>query len=399
MNLKKIVLRKKRKKETWFTYITGLLHLWLGLLSSIVVFTVCLTGSIYVFKNQINDFYNRDKVFVDAPKNTTPSVASIEDFFDKENCTITAIVIPENTNRSYSISFTENGSSFVKTQYFNPYTLELLGYGSTTLDRFFQVVLDIHKTLLIPTIGKQVVGISSLIFCFLLLSGIVLWFPRKLRDVKNGLTIKWKAKFYRINYDFHKTLGFYSFLGLLFIALTGVYITYPWMKNAFIVSLGGNPVLTANASEETSSEISAEFSEMLKQMLDQESDKKNLQNVQPISLDSIFKLANATLPYNATTSIIAPTQKEATFKVTKINTQNWLGAMLPDELSFDKKGNLKVTKKFADKPLHKQFIEISKPLHTGEILGLKSVLLYFIVVLIGTSLPVTGFIIWWKKVR
>ena len=171
------------------------------------------------------------------------------------------------------------------------------------------------------------------------------------------------------------------------------------MKNAFIVSLGGNPVLTAGAGEETNNELSAEFSEMLKKMLDKESDKKNLQDVKPISFDSIYKLANKQLPYNATTSVTAPNEKESEFKITKINTQNWLGAMLPDELSFDKKGNLKNTEKFSDKPLHKQFIEISKPLHTGEILGLKSVILYFIMALIGTSLPITGFIIWWKKVK
>src|SRR5690606_39505133 len=51
---------------------------------------------------------------------------------------------------------------------------------------------------------------------------------------------------------------------------------------------------------------------------------------------------------------------------------------------------------FADKPLHKQFVEISKPLHTGEIMGLPSAILYFIVALIGCMLPITGFIIWWK---
>lgn len=399
MKLKKALLRKKRKKESWFKYITAILHLWLGLLSSLIVLIVCLTGSIYAFKNQINDFYNRDKVFVDVPENVTISIASIETLFESENRKITGFVIPENANRSYSISFTEDGSTFVKTQYFNPYTNQLLGYGSSALDNFFRIILDIHKTLLIPKIGKQVVGIASLIFCFMLLSGMVLWFPKTIHDLKNGLWVKWKAKFYRVNYDLHKTLGFYSFLLLLFIALTGLYITYPWMKNAFIVSLGGNPVLTAGAGEETNNELSAEFSEMLKKMLDKESDKKNLQDVKPISFDSIYKLANKQLPYNATTSVTAPNEKESEFKITKINTQNWLGAMLPDELSFDKKGNLKNTEKFSDKPLHKQFIEISKPLHTGEILGLKSVILYFIMALIGTSLPITGFIIWWKKVK
>ncbi|MFV0530060.1 MAG: PepSY-associated TM helix domain-containing protein [Flavobacteriales bacterium] len=399
MRIKKALLPKKRKKETWFKYIIRLLHLWLGLSVSIIVLIVCLTGSLYAFKNQINDLINHDKVFVEVPESKEISIAEIEQFFHKKKCTVKSMVIPESPNRSYSISFSEEGSSFVKTHYFNPYTLELLGYGDDKLESFFRFILDVHKTLYIPEIGKQVVGIASLIFCFLLLSGIILWIPKTLRSLKTGLTVKWKAKFHRINYDMHKTFGFYSFLMLLFIALTGLYITYPWMKNMFIVSLGGNPVLTSDASKEANDELSADFSKMLEQMLDKENDKETLQNVKSIPFDSIYKLSNKNLPYRATTSIMAPNEKDSEFKVTKINTQNWLGAMLPDELSFDKTGQLKVSEKFLDKPLHKQFIQISKPLHTGEILGWKSVLLYFTVSLIGVSLPITGFIIWWKKAK
>lgn len=399
MKIKKALLRKKRKKESWFKYGMAILHLWLGLLSSIVVLIVCLTGSIYAFKNQINDFYNREKVFVTTPKNDTINIAAIEHFFKKEGNTIKTIVIPESSNRSLSISYSEENSSFIKTQYFNPYTFDLLGYNNNRLDDFFKLILDIHKTLLIPNIGKQIVGISTIIFCLLLLSGIILWLPKTFRDLKNGFTIKRKAKFYRINYDLHKTFGFYSFLILLFIALTGLYITYPWMKNVFIVSLGGNPVLSKGDALEENDELSVDFNDMLAKMMIKEDDKKSLENVKPISFDSIYKLANKKLSYRATTSIVAPNKEDSEFRITKINAQNWLGAMLPDELSFDKKGNLKHIQKFSDKPLHKQFIEISKPLHTGEILGWKSVLFYFLFTLIGCSLPITGFIIWWKKLK
>lgn len=400
MKLKKALLRKKRKKESWFTYITAVLHLWLGLLSTFVVFIVCFSGSIYAFKNQINDWYNNDVVFVDIPDNQyLINIAQIEQHLIERGCTIQSMIIPKETNRSYSISYKEVGSNFVKTHYFNPYTLDNLGRGSNGLDSFFSFILDVHKSLLIPKIGKQVVGISTIIFCLMLLSGLILWFPKKWKDLKSGLTIKFKAKFYRINYDLHKTLGFYSFLMLLFIALTGLYITYPWMKNIFIVSLGGNPVLATNAGQGANDEVSADFSAMLKQMMAKEKDKEILQDIKPISFDSIFNIANKYLKYEATTTITAPNEKDVEFKITKINTNNWLGAMLPDELSLDKMGNYKSAQKFLNKPLHKQFIEISKPLHTGEILGWKSVLLYFIMALIGTSLPITGFIIWWKKVK
>jgi uncharacterized iron-regulated membrane protein len=73
--------------------------------------------------------------------------------------------------------------------------------------------------------------------------------------------------------------------------------------------------------------------------------------------------------------------------------------MLPGQITFDETGNFKSKELFWDKPLHKQFTSLAKPLHTGEILGLKSVILYFIICFIGFSLPITGFIFWFNRAR
>ena len=398
MNILKSLVRKRLKKESKLKYAIALLHLWLGLLSSLVIFTVCLTGSIYAFKNQINDFYNRDKVYVESTGNRL-SLDVIQEKFSKKNAEITAIIIPENNKKSYLVTFTDKDTKVSKTQYLNPYTGETLGGADHGLDQFFAVVLDIHRTMLVNQIGKQIVGISSLLFIFMLLSGLVLWWPKKWKHLKAGLTVKWNAKFHRLNYDIHNTLGFYALLFLMFMAITGLYVTYPWMKSGIIVSLGGNAVLTENAGEGANDEISNAFSDLLKDMMDKQDEMADLKEVKPVSMDSISGLAYKHLKYSATTIIQLPDEKDPRYRIKKINTDNWLGAQLPDEITFDKKGEVKTIERFADKPLNKQFVEISKPLHTGEILGLPSVILYFIVSLVGCSLPITGFIIWWKKVK
>lgn len=394
MGIIKSLIRKRRKKESLFKYIMALLHLWLGLLSSLIIFVVCLTGCIYAFKNQIIDFYNRDKVYVKVGENRIPLDTIQENFRDK-GWVINEFILPENKKKSIIISYTDQNTKISKTQYFDPYTGAQLGGANNGLDRFFAVVLDIHKTLLITKAGKQIVGVATLVFCFLLLSGFVLWLPKKWKDLKNGLTIKWKAKFYRLNYDLHNTLGFYALLMLFFIAVTGLYVTYPWMKSGIIVSLGGNPVLTSGATQE----VSNAFSDLLQQMVDKQDELIATQETKPISIDSVNILANQYLKYTATTLIRLPGESEPWYRIKKINTNNWLGAQLPDEIIFDKKGEVKSIERFSDKPLHKQFVEISKPLHTGEIMGLPSVILYFLISLIGCMLPITGFIIWWKKVK
>lgn len=398
MGIIKSLIRKRRKKESLFKYIMALLHLWLGLLSSLIIFVVCLTGCIYAFKNQIIDFYNRDKVYVKVGENRIPLDTVQENFRDK-GWVIDEFILPENKKKSIIISYTDQNTKISKTQYFDPYTGAQLGGANNGLDRFFAVVLDIHKTLLITKAGKQIVGVATLVFCFLLLSGFVLWLPKKWKDLKNGLTIKWKAKFYRLNYDLHNTLGFYALLMLFFIAVTGLYVTYPWMKSGIIVSLGGNPVLTSGATQETTQEVSSAFSDLLQQMVDKQDELIATQETKPISIDSVNILANQYLKYTATTLIRLPGESEPWYRIKKINTNNWLGAQLPDEIIFDKKGEVKSIERFSDKPLHKQFVEISKPLHTGEIMGLPSVILYFLISLIGCMLPITGFIIWWKKVK
>ena len=58
-----LFLRKRKKNESFFKYAIGLIHLWLGLLSSIVICIICLTGCLYAFKNQITDLYNYDIVW------------------------------------------------------------------------------------------------------------------------------------------------------------------------------------------------------------------------------------------------------------------------------------------------------------------------------------------------
>lgn len=67
--------------------------------------------------------------------------------------------------------------------------------------------------------------------------------------------------------------------------------------------------------------------------------------------------------------------------------------MLPDEVTFGKTGNFKTKELFWDKPLNKQFTPLVKSLQTGEIMGLLSVILCFIVSFIGCSLPDAGFLI------
>ncbi|MDR2235992.1 MAG: PepSY domain-containing protein [Chryseobacterium sp.] len=388
----KSLYRKKRKNESFTKYLMWIIHLWLGLLSCSIVFVMCLTGCLYAFKNQITDLYNRDKVYITAGA-AAKNPDHIQAELLKEGKELTSLLIPDSKSRSYVVSYREN--QIDKSAYYNQYTGAILGQADTGANRFFEVVLDIHRNLMMGNAGRQIVGASVLMFCVLLISGLILWLPKKLKFLKQGLTVMFRAKFQRVNYDLHNTLGFYAFLMLFFIAVTGLYITYPWVKNGLIISLGGSSI--NHIAEEKNGDDP--FGGLMEDMLQKQDEKKNLKDASSTSVDKILKLANQHLPYTAVTSIELPNKENPRYVVIKTNTRNLLGMMLPDEVTFDKTGVFKTKELFSERPLNKQFTALAKPLHTGEIMGLPSIILYFIISLIGCSLPVTGFLIWWHRFR
>ncbi|MDO4224335.1 MAG: PepSY-associated TM helix domain-containing protein [Bergeyella zoohelcum] len=395
--LVKSLFRKKRKNEGAIKYISYLLHLWLGLLSSLIVFVVCLTGAIYAFKTQIIELYNKDKVYITYVENQTIQTPDeLRTSLKKQNKDLVSIYIPEQGNRSWIVGY-KNDKGESKSTYYNPYTKQELGVGNDDLSQFFSVVLSIHRNLLMGDVGRQIVGAGVLIFVFLLVSGFVLWLPKKWKYLKQNLTIKLGSKFQRLNYDFHNVAGFYAMLMLGFIAITGLYITYPWVKNALIVSLGGESL--SNIKNDTDGKKDDAFATLMGDMLNRQKEKTEIEPEKEVSLNHLLQTTQTHFPNSGSLTLELPNDENPRYTIRKINSDNRLGALLPDELTFDKKGELKTKELFLDKPLNKQFTSLAKPLHTGEIMGLPSIILYFIVSFIGCLLPITGFLIWWHRLR
>lgn len=397
MKFRKALFPKKRKNDSRFKYWVRLSHLWLGLLSSLVILIVCLTGCLYAFKNQINDFYNREQLFVQV-ENQPLSLQYFEEKFRQENLNIQSFVHPEKNNRSWLITTKNRDTHQLQTYYYNPYTGENLGQTQEHWNSFFRTVETLHKNLMLGETGKQIVGAFVLVFIFLIFTGLILWFPkRKKRQIKQALTIQWTAKFHRLNYDLHNTLGFYTWVFLFFISITGVYITYPWVKTAVLVSLGGESIQQQTQMQEDG--ISDTFALLMEDQLDKQNEQSSLDKLDLLPLNQILVLVHKELPYQGTTHIAFPDENNPRYRIQKIRTTQWLGAQLPDFIELDQNGETKRKDLFLQKPLHQQFKELSKPLHTGEIMGWKGAVLYFLITLIGFSLPITGFIIWWKKVK
>lgn len=393
--MKKQLLRKRRKKESLFKYIMSVLHLLLGLLSSIIIFIVCLSGSIYAFKTQIENLIDRDVVYVKLDNNSSKiAIDTILNNFENQFGGATNITVFKENNKSVLVSSFSKDNTGVSA-YYNPISGELLGVKNTTSIAFFDFILEVHRFLLAGDVGKFINGVAVLMFIFLLFSGFIIWLPKKINQLKKSLKIKLDAKFHRVNYDLHRVLGFYSILLLFFISVTGLYVSFHWVKNAVIIGLGGDSIVISDTNIALKESLSSSFDVLF----DDLSAKENTVLKKESSLQSILLKTDSILKNEGTKVILLAKENTKSINITKMNTDNLLHFYVPDKIEFSIDGSVRKQELFKKLALHEQFKLIAKPLHTGEIMGLPTIIIYFLISLVGCSLPITGFIIWFKKIR
>ncbi|SDZ56749.1 Uncharacterized iron-regulated membrane protein [Flavobacterium aquidurense] len=409
------------------------LHLWLGLASGIIVVIVSLTGCIYVFENEIKDFIEdwryvtpQEKAFL-LPSQLIPVAdkamkgkhATSITFGGKEDAAIVGYFTQKKEAKDKEVkdkkgktrerkpdlakNAGEKGKSLRKGKeekskkrrggifssvYMNPYTGEILNIKSvsrTDSPDFFRFILNGHRALWLPyDIGRPIVGVAVLIFVFLLISGLVLWWPTKwIKSIRDkSFKIKWSATFKRVNYDMHNVLGFYSMIFLLFISITGLVWSFGWWsKSLYWVTSGGKPLVESR-----------------------ESSKSDTTHVKTFALTTVDKvLLNISKENHEAAGIMVtipekPADAIGAFVYKQKNTFYNM-----DRYSFDQQTLKEISIKT---PFSGKYMEANIPdkirrmnydIHVGSILGLTGKFIAFFASLISASLPITGFLIWWGK--
>ncbi|SFH23520.1 PepSY-associated TM helix domain-containing protein [Pedobacter insulae] len=352
------------------------LHLWLGLASGLVVFILGLTGAIYAFSNEIKDVIYKDRRFVSAvphreklPLDTLLEIARKS--LGKEH-RITRAEISQDPTRSFMFrAFKINKKAtgywnyydYYLKVYLDPYTGKVI-FMEDASQEFFTVVLALHMNLLLGEgLGHFIVKWSTVCFVILLLSGLVLWWPKKWKhkQLKKSLTIKWNSKFKRLNYDLHNVLGFYAMLLLLIIALTGL----AWSFD-----------LTTEAKSKVLSDTTLSTK---------------------ASADDILKQALHQAPKTAYFLYNFPAAKSGTVNLSAYQHHHHLYDRM--QYRFDQYNGklLQSARPVASSKITTKLIALNYDLHTGTAFGLVGKLVAFIVSLIAAALPVTGLIIWLKK--
>ena len=200
-------------------------HLAAGIITGLVVLTLCLTGALLAFERQIVNIAERDARAL-PPSNSAEQLPP---------AVLLANAAKIKSGKVSNIEWLANPRSPVRVVYgdrsvllLNGWTGEVLGPGANSLRGFFHFITNLHVELTFPEAGKWIVDVSNVTFLFLLLSGLWLWWPRHWRwkALRSSIAFRWSLRGKARDWNWHNALGFWFLTPLLVIVLTGLVLSY-----------------------------------------------------------------------------------------------------------------------------------------------------------------------------
>ena len=354
--------------KKWFRRI----HLYLGLSAGLVIMVSCFTGAVLVFEEELQHAFHKERYDVKIEGKPLPVETLLARLKQKEpKAVVTRVQVFADPARSVVINY--NGGK--KNQAFiNPYTAEVIELYKYQ-DSFFYTIFAIHRWLLGGDIGKLIVGISTLLFVFILTTGLILWWPKSSKILLQRLKIKSDAGGKRFTHDLHIVLGFYSAIFLFVFAFTGLAWSFEWF-NKGIYKITNSPVKGPKPPQSTF--VAGE---------------------KIIDLDRVLDVAKQQIPGVVFYTINLPKDSIEAITISSLNTSaphtSATDAFYLDQYSGKKIGQLS----FNDRSTGAKVRATFKPVHTGSIWGLPSKIIALGVCLLGTSFPITGKLIWINRTR
>ncbi|WP_159018474.1 PepSY-associated TM helix domain-containing protein [Algibacter sp. L3A6] len=358
------------------------LHKILGLATGIVVFIVSVTGCCWAFRTEIENQYN------DYKKVTPQDQAFLTPTEVKKTA---ERVFPNNTihgsvfgkaDDAIEVIFYDAEPEFYQSIFLNPYSGAIIQVDDH-LSGFFAFILKGHTRVWLPkAIGEHVVGASILIFIFIIISGFILWIPKKRKNLKQRLKFDWKSttRWKRKNFDLHTVVGFYICSLALVLAFTGSVMSYNWLKYVVYVSTGGDKVPAFIIPENTSGVA--------------------LNNADILPIDQLMMKLRKESPRAENFELHYPKTDSSSVYVEVSNSNDLFydsDFRFFDQNTLEEIETPAIFGKYVDAKVPDKILRMNYDIHIGAIGGIVGKIIAFIISLLTASLPVTGVLLWYGR--
>ncbi|HEX5168889.1 MAG TPA: PepSY-associated TM helix domain-containing protein [Cyclobacteriaceae bacterium] len=366
------------------------IHLYLSLAAGLVIMVICFTGATLVFEKEFQQTIYPDRYYVMPADHRLPLESVINQFESRmAGTTVSGIKLYGDVARTLEVSYIDKDPSRAiagtdgkvksergkrregprnKMAFINPYNGDLIGMHEGR-SGFFSTMFSLHRWLLMGDIGKLLVGVSTTIFLFIIITGLVLWWPGTRDKLKQHLTYKW-AGWKRINHDLHIVTGFYVAIFLFAFGFTGLAWSFKWFNDGIYLITG-----TENKRPEPPVSVYRA-------------------NAGSKSFDEIYSAITKEVPGAEYYQISRPKDSLSAFVVT-VMPGNAVHERASDQYFVDQyRGRIIGTGLYRDRNLGQQVRSIFYPIHVGSIGGLPGRIIAFFSCIAGVTFPITGLIMW-----
>lgn len=389
------------------------IHLWLSVPFGLIITLVCFSGAMLVFENEVNEWFRRDLYYVETVKE---SPLPMDKLLEKvattlpDSVSVTGVSISSDPGRAYQVSLSKPRRASL---YVDQYTGEVKGKSERS--GFFMFMFRMHRWLLDSMNpgnegifwGKMIVGVSTLLLVFVLISGIVIWWPRTRKALKNSLKITATKGWRRFWYDLHVAGGMYTLIFLLAMALTGLTWSFPWYRTAFYKVFGVEVQQRVAQGHEQKSDAQKRDTKLAAHR-----EKKREGN-------EVRKGERSRRPENNHSDMYSVTSPFVYWQeiYDKLRRQNPEYKQISissgtASVSFNRFGNQRASDRYSFNTDNGEFTETSLyqhqdksgkirgwiySVHVGNWGGMFTRILTFIAALLGAALPLTGYYLWIKR--
>jgi uncharacterized iron-regulated membrane protein len=363
---------RKRWRDRFFY-----LHRYVGILVGIFAVIIGITGSLLIFRQELDGLLHRSLWYVQPNTAKPVSVQSMIDtvkaaYPDHKLAWIEEVF----TGRSFDFWMNDANDKTLRV-FVDQYTGQIIG---SYKDAFFDRVLELHYTLLAGDVGTVIMGIAAGLLFLLCVTGLVLW--PGWRKLATGFSIKWNAKRQRLNFDLHKVFGIIMVGFIAMTAFTGFCWNFSDQTDPILHAVTGVPM---EEHKEPESTIVAGQSAL---------DVKSVYDPFIAQVDQI-------LPGGKISSFGLPTEEKGTFSVYKrlpTDSDRFYGSNI---FYFDQySGKLLKQDVESKKPvptLGRWFLDSFDEVHYGTFWGIPSRIFYIFVGLAIPGLFVTGMVMYLSK--